>query len=380
MIRFVRLSLIVIFGFAVFAGGCTAEGPQDADDDDTTEEQYYNDGIQQAVSAGEISFAEADYAGLSDLQQQRVRLGHALFTVADREAFMAQAADILPDAPETEVAAFGWVALPDQRYVGPAATFMLSEIDAMPDEDFATWRSSWTRVSARDRQRLTPRGQDEGDTRYEVSRIIVLAQDQQEFAEQIAPHQDGGGDLTMAYIQNCNTTTDDPFDYPGPHMYALSGNDILALSEDDFLIWRSRFVYWIRLHAPGQSDVHGMVSYPQDQFHAAVCAARDNMLSYMLLDEALSLFTQNYGIEIMTPDITDPDGLSPIIGSVTADSAADRAGLQEGDVVLSVEGEPTAEWDEFISLISTYQAGSQISVVVTRAQEDEPVELLYDAE
>lgn len=79
--------------------------------------------------------------------------------------------------------------------------------------------------------------------------------------------------------------------------------------------------------------------------------------AFNLLFAALSLFLifTFSGIPYLTPEI----------GGVQADSPAARAGLQKGDLVLSVSGEPVQRWEELSSKIR--QAGEHsLSLTVKR--------------
>ena len=42
-----------------------------------------------------------------------------------------------------------------------------------------------------------------------------------------------------------------------------------------------------------------------------------------------------------------------VIGGVTADSPAERAGLKPGDAILAINGHETKTWEEVADLIST---------------------------
>jgi len=60
--------------------------------------------------------------------------------------------------------------------------------------------------------------------------------------------------------------------------------------------------------------------------------------------------------------------LKPLIGSVLDDSPALKAGLREGDLVVSVDGKPVELWDELSQLIEKSQ-GRQLSLGIRRAGE-----------
>ena len=56
----------------------------------------------------------------------------------------------------------------------------------------------------------------------------------------------------------------------------------------------------------------------------------------------------------------------PVVGRVVEESAADRAGIQVGDRIVSVEGSPTETWSDLFTLVMP-RAESELSVVVLGA-------------
>jgi membrane-associated protease RseP (regulator of RpoE activity) len=77
--------------------------------------------------------------------------------------------------------------------------------------------------------------------------------------------------------------------------------------------------------------------------------------------------------------VSDPEGEPTRWGiqSVEADSAADQAGLRDGDAILSVDGRRPAEFDSFADVIGAYDVGDTISLEIERDGEVStvPVEL-----
>ncbi|MBR1807630.1 MAG: RIP metalloprotease RseP [Selenomonadaceae bacterium] len=56
----------------------------------------------------------------------------------------------------------------------------------------------------------------------------------------------------------------------------------------------------------------------------------------------------------------------PILGGVIAGMSAEKAGLQEGDKILSVDGQPVATWIEFTDKLKNVQAGEDILLAYER--------------
>ena len=75
------------------------------------------------------------------------------------------------------------------------------------------------------------------------------------------------------------------------------------------------------------------------------------------------------------PTLTgDPDALPVQITAVAPDSPAQQAGLQAGDVILSIDGEPVVGLQAVIDKVSA-GAGREISMVVRRGEEEVTVSL-----
>jgi Do/DeqQ family serine protease len=78
------------------------------------------------------------------------------------------------------------------------------------------------------------------------------------------------------------------------------------------------------------------------------------------------------GVEVqpVTSDLAEGLGLKKvggaIIGKVTPDSAADRAGLKRGDVILSFNGQPVSDINSLRNHVAESQPGSSAAVVINR--------------
>ena len=70
----------------------------------------------------------------------------------------------------------------------------------------------------------------------------------------------------------------------------------------------------------------------------------------------------------------DPAGGARIV-EVTDDGAADDAGLESGDVVVSVDGAPVTTPDQLIAAIRSHQPGDELSLGVLRGGEDPEEEM-----
>ena len=87
------------------------------------------------------------------------------------------------------------------------------------------------------------------------------------------------------------------------------------------------------------------------------------------------------GIEVnqVTPEFADAFGLSVDEGvavvSVTPGSGADEAGLQGGDVIVELDGEPTPTPEDLYARLRDFQPGDRVTVVVVRGDDRESLEV-----
>ena len=90
------------------------------------------------------------------------------------------------------------------------------------------------------------------------------------------------------------------------------------------------------------------------------------------------------GVEVqpVTSDLADSLGLKhvggAIIGKVTPDSAADRAGLKRGDVILSFNGQPVSDINSLRNHVAESQPGSNAAVVINRDGAEKTVTVKLD--
>ena len=72
-----------------------------------------------------------------------------------------------------------------------------------------------------------------------------------------------------------------------------------------------------------------------------------------------------------------PEGIerAVVIGSVTADSPAEEAGLEQGDLITALDGEPVGDPESFAESISEYQPGDEITLTVYRSGEEEALQV-----
>jgi len=71
--------------------------------------------------------------------------------------------------------------------------------------------------------------------------------------------------------------------------------------------------------------------------------------------------------------VTEAEGGGALVSQVTAGSAAAKAGLQQGDVVNSVNGKPVNDSDDLIAIIQSAKVGDKVTVVFTRNGQQQTV-------
>ncbi|WP_371405883.1 trypsin-like peptidase domain-containing protein [Kribbella sp. NBC_00662] len=74
-------------------------------------------------------------------------------------------------------------------------------------------------------------------------------------------------------------------------------------------------------------------------------------------------------------DAQSTDGLTngARLGEVTSGGAADKAGLQSGDVVTAVDGKAIASGDALVAAVRSHRPGDQVTLTVTRAGKSVPI-------
>jgi putative serine protease PepD len=64
--------------------------------------------------------------------------------------------------------------------------------------------------------------------------------------------------------------------------------------------------------------------------------------------------------------VTEADGGGALVSTVTPDSAAAKAGLQQGDVITSVNGKPINDSDDLVGVVQSGSVGDKVTIVFTR--------------
>ena len=140
-----------------------------------------------------------------------------------------------------------------------------------------------------------------------------------------------------------------------------AGDELLAINDKKTPTWNSVFQRWLAYAKSGETVTITVLSGGVEQ-------NKTLQLPQIGLDAAGELFNQ-VGITAYRPAIP------AVLGQIVADSAAAKAGLQEGDKLISADGQTIDDWQAWVALIQaspgkilqiTYQRdGQQFTVDVT---------------
>ena len=168
-------------------------------------------------------------------------------------------------------------------------------------------------------------------------------------------------------------------------MYMLRPAEVEALSEEKFLLWRTRFLRWVEIHCPGQSKVALFAKLSNEEFEKMLGEARD-LGKFPPGASGFGLgFTQHFiksgigaldkwtGIKLRYPKYL-PGKAQATIADVKKNSAADKAGLKPGMTVVRVENTDIREWDDLIFMLAGYQDGSTVKLIVRDGDSDKTQE------
>jgi hypothetical protein len=72
-----------------------------------------------------------------------------------------------------------------------------------------------------------------------------------------------------------------------------------------------------------------------------------------------------------------PEGVEEpiLVSSVTPDSPAEEAGVERGDLIIALDGEPVGNPESFVDRIRELEPGDEISLTILRTGEEEAIEI-----
>lgn len=132
-----------------------------------------------------------------------------------------------------------------------------------------------------------------------------------------------------------------------------AGDEIVAIDGNEVATWQD--VRWTLLQdALEREDVRlSLRRSTGEQVDARID------LSGLTPDDLERNFLQALGLSMYQPDLTSR------IGRVLPGGAAARAGIEEGDIVQSVDGRPVATWDDLVQVVRA-SPGKTLSLLVQR--------------
>lgn len=140
-------------------------------------------------------------------------------------------------------------------------------------------------------------------------------------------------------------------DSPAAMAQLMPGEEIIAVNGEATPTVNSLFQQWLKFAQSGETVTLTIRS-------TDIETTKQLTLPNIGLDDAGSLFRQ-IGIKTVQPD------MPPILGEIVADSPAEKAGLQTGDELISVNGKQLSSWQGWVALIQS-SADEEMSIEILR--------------
>jgi len=71
--------------------------------------------------------------------------------------------------------------------------------------------------------------------------------------------------------------------------------------------------------------------------------------------------------------VTEAEGGGALVSTVTANSAAAKAGLQQGDVIITVDGKAINDSDDLVAIVQGHKVGDKVTIVFKRNGQEQTV-------
>jgi len=142
----------------------------------------------------------------------------------------------------------------------------------------------------------------------------------------------------------------------------VSGDEILSVNGRDTATWSSVYRSLSRIAETG-----GKAEF-------IVNSGGTELSRTLILDKLSTSFTPSISLLQQIGFSPIRIGLKPVIGSVVNGQAADKAGIQSGDLILSVEGESIKDWMDLVTLVQA-NANKPLEVMLERDSQLETIVL-----
>lgn len=145
------------------------------------------------------------------------------------------------------------------------------------------------------------------------------------------------------------------------------GDEILSIGDNPTPTWTVAMDELMSQAVDGQQDIVVQVKSRDDS----------RQMRVLQLDaadiESPDRFYQRLGLTPWSPPI------KPVVGQLTADGAAEQAGLQSGDLIVSADGKPIEEWRQWVEYVRA-RPDVAIRLQVLRQQQTVNLQLTPRAE
>ena len=155
------------------------------------------------------------------------------------------------------------------------------------------------------------------------------------------------------------------FEHTAPLGRGSSGGPVTDAEGRLLGINTSRLAHGFYLALPADSDLRGRV----DALLKGEAPARPRLGVGLAPSAVANRLRRSVGLP-------ERDGL--LVQAVVADEAADRAGLDVGDLIVAVDGEPVARIDDLMTALDTVTEATALTLTVVRGTEQRTVAVRFD--
>lgn len=160
-------------------------------------------------------------------------------------------------------------------------------------------------------------------------------------------------------------------------MNAFELAEALGIEEHDAESLLVTLADWGAVEAMPDEDYTYRSLHPQaaaDDPHTLYLAARSQTYRALSFPKRVVVLSAGVVLNLLTAILVFTVVLSVwgyyketmVVDSVTAASAADKAGIRVGDEIVAFEGEPVTEWRSLVTQIQTHEPGDQVEVTYVR--------------